>query len=292
MKAKSTAFYAALLLLECLVWGVGNPVMKIGLTVVPPLYCLTIRYFMAFFLFLLFFGKRVFTGMRKAYLKPYLIISAFTAASFIASAFALMFTTATNTGFLMSTAVIFTPFFSLFIMRSPINKKHVFPIAVVVVGLYLLCGGGGSGSFGIGEVFALLCAATGALMLVFSSKYIKEMDPVVTTTMQTGFTGLFCLLFAVPFEKFPGFTGIPAMGWAVIIYLAVLCTCVAYLFQNISLRHVPAAYVALIFCSEPIFTAAASYIMLGETLTAKGFAGAALIMAGILLASLPKNEPA
>lgn len=292
MKEKSTAFYAALLLLECLVWGIGNPVMKVGLTVVPPLYCLSIRYFLAFLLFLLFFGKRVFTGMKRSYLKPYLIISAFTAASFITSAFALMLTTATNTGFLMSTAVIFTPFFAIFLTHSKLNKKHLLPIAIVVAGLYLLCGGGSTFSLGAGELFALLCAVTGALMLVFSSKYIKEMDPIITTTIQTGFTGLFCLAFAIPFEKFPGFTGIPAMGWGVIVYLAVFCTCVAYLFQNISLRRVPASYVALIFCSEPIFTAVASYVILGERLSAKGLFGAALIMAGILIASLRKDPEA
>lgn len=290
MKEKKTIFYAALLLMECLLWGVGNPIMKIGLEVVPPLYCLSLRYGLAFFLFMLFFGKRVITKMKTAYVKPYLIISAFTAASFVASAFSLMQTTATNSGFLMSTAVIFTPFLSYYILKSKIEMKHMIPIAVVVVGLYLLCSGGSAATFGWGEIFALLCALTGAAMLVFSSKYIRDMDPIVTTTMQTGFTGLFCLAFALPFEHFPGFTGIPAVGWAVILYLAVGCTCIAYLFQNISLRRVPATYVALIFCSEPIFTAVASYFMLGERLSTQGIVGSVLIMASIVLASLLPNE--
>ncbi|HWQ79901.1 MAG TPA: DMT family transporter [Anaerovoracaceae bacterium] len=282
--------YGFLLLLECLLWGVGNPVMKIGLGVIPPLFCLSVRYILAFLIFMLFFAKRVFANMTRKHLAPYLIISAFTAASFIASAFALIYTTATNTGFLMSTAVIFTPFLSYLILKSKIEKKHILPIIIVTAGLYLLCSGGGRFDFGPGEFFALLCAISGAGMLVFSSKYLQEMDPLTTTVMQTGFAGLFCVIFALIFEDIPNLTEIPPVGWGVIIYLAIGCTCLAYLFQNMALRHVSATYVALAFCSEPIFTAIASWFLLGELLSAKGFIGAALIMASIIMASLSPEE--
>jgi len=292
MKTRQTIKYGSLLLLECLLWGIGNPVMKIGLDVIPPLFCLSVRYILAFLIFMLFLGKRVFANMRASHLLPCLIIAAFTAASFITCAFALIYTTATVTGFLMSTVVIFTPFFSYWILKTKLDKKHVLPIVIVTVGLYLLCGGGGGFALGLGEVFALLCAASGALMLVYSSKYLRDMDPLTVTVMQTGFTGLFCALFSLIFEEIPDLAGIPPMGWGVILYLAVGCTCIAYLFQNISLRKVPATYVSLIFCSEPIFTAIASYFLLDELLNVSGFIGAALIMAGIIYAALLPEMPA
>lgn len=279
-------FYGALLLLECLLWGIGNPIMKIGLEVVPPLYCLALRFLLAFLIFMLFFVKQIIQKFRKEHIIPYIIISAFTSAAFITCAFALMKTTATITGFLMSTAVIFTPILSFFILKVKLDKKYISPIIIVTIGLYLLCSGDGIFIFGLGEVLALLCGLSGAFMIVFSSKYLKTMDPLVTSTMQSGLTGLFCLLFAFIFEDFPGFTGIPFLGWGVIIYLAVGCTCLAYIFQNIALRHVPATYVALAFCTEPVFTAIASYFILGELLSAKGFFGSALIMISIIMASL------
>jgi drug/metabolite transporter (DMT)-like permease len=139
-------------------------------------------------------------------------------------------------------------------------------------------------------LLALLCAVTGACMLVFSSKYLANMDPVTFSVMQTGFTGLFCFFSALLFEDIPKLTSIPPVGWGVIVYLAVGCTCIAYLFQNIALRHVPPTYVALAFCSEPIFTAAASYILLGELLSLKGVIGAGLIMTSIIIASLLPEE--
>jgi len=292
MKTKKTIQYGSLLLLQCLFWGIGNPVLKIGLDFIPPFYCLSVRYILAFLIFMLFLGKRVAANIKAAHLLPYMIISAFTAASFITSAFALMYTTATITGFLMSTVVIFTPFFSYWILKTKIDKKHVLPIVIVTAGLYLLCGGGGGFALGAGEILALLCAVSGALMLVYSAKYLRDMDPLTVTVMQTGFTGLFCIPFALIFEDFTDLAGIPPMGWGIILYLAVGCTCVAYLFQNISLRKVPATYVSLIFCSEPIFTAIASYFMLGELLSFVGFIGAALIMAGIVYAALLPEAPA
>ncbi len=290
MKSKRTLFYGTLLLLECLFWGIGNPVMKIGLDVIPPLFCLSLRYFLAFLLFLPFCAGRVLKNMTRQLLIPYLITSAFTAAAFILCTLSLMYTTATNTGFLMSTVVIFTPFISFFLLRVKIDKKHVPPIIIVTIGLYLLCSGDSGFALGLGEVLALLCAIAGACMLVFSSKYLQDNDPYTFSVIQTGFTGLFCIIFSLIFEDIPDVMSIPPMGWGVIIYLAVACTCIAYLFQNISLRNVPATYVALIFCSEPIFTAIASYFLLGELLSGKGFIGAALIMAGIIRASLIPEE--
>jgi drug/metabolite transporter (DMT)-like permease len=292
MERKSTIFYGSLLLLECFIWGVGNPIMKIGLEVVPPLFCLAVRYLLAFFLLLPFFAKRLKANLSRKKMVSYLVISAFTAACFITCAFSLIYTTATTAGFLMSTAVLFTPFLSYFVLKAKIDKKHALPIIIVTVGLYLLCSGDGSFVFGLGEFFGILCAIAGACMLVFSSKYLQDNDPFTITVMQAGFTGLFCTVFALIFEEIPSFASIPMVGWGVIIYLAVGCTCIAYLLQNIALRKVPPTYVAMAFCSEPIFTAIASYFLLGEVLSGKGLIGAGLIMTSIVMASLIPEEPA
>lgn len=289
MKNK-TIGYEALLLVQCFIWGVGNPIMKIGLDVITPLFCLSARYMIAFVIFMIFFGKRVLKNMTKKDLKAYLVISIFTSASFITGAFALVYATATNTGFLMATTVLFTPFLSYFIQHTKVDKRHLIPIGIVTLGLYLLCSGGGHFSFGLGEILALICAITGACMLVFSSKYLEDMDPITTAVMQTGFTGLFCLLFALLFEDLPNVTNIPLVGWGVILYLAIGCTCIAYVIQNVALRHVPATFVALSFCTEPIFTAIASFFLLHEVLSLKGLIGAILITASIIIASLLPEE--
>jgi drug/metabolite transporter (DMT)-like permease len=59
MKTNKTLFYVTLILLECLLWGVSNPMMKIGFTVLTPLFCQSARFVLAFLLFLPFFWKRI-----------------------------------------------------------------------------------------------------------------------------------------------------------------------------------------------------------------------------------------
>ncbi|HHV71431.1 MAG TPA: DMT family transporter [Clostridia bacterium] len=289
---KYTLFYVNLVLLQCLLWGISNPLAKMGLEVISPFYCLALRYLIAFSLFLLFFGKRILTKINKEYFIPCLIISIFTTISFNASIICLMYTSATNAGFLISTPILFTPLFSLIILKQRIDKKRLLPIISVTIGLYFLCNGNSGFSFGWGEALALLSSISGACMLTFSSKYLQDLDSLLVSTIQSGTTGLFTFILALIFEDFPGFTGIPPLGWGVILYLGACCTFLAYIFQNTALSHIPANYVALAFCSEPIFTAIASYFLLGETLTIKGFIGAILIMLSIITASVMPEEQA
>lgn len=282
----NSVFCGILIVVECIVWGLGNPLTKIGLEVMPAFYCIAMRFILAFLLFMLFFGKYMLKKIRKAFIKPCLIIGIFTAISFISCSLAFKYTLATTAGFLISLAIVFTPFLSYCIAKKRIEKENLLVITIVVLGLYCLCGGGSGFHFGLGELLAIISSVSMACMLEFSARYLLEIDPLLVCTVQSGVTGIICFFFALGFEEFPGWSGIPPIGWGVIIYLAVGCTFLAYILQNVSLRNLSATYVALIFCSEPIFTAIFSYGLLGETLTYKGLIGSGFIFVGIVLASV------
>lgn len=289
--SKNTLLYASLIFLQCLLWGIGNPVVKIGLETISPFWCLTFRYGLAFFLFLIFFGRQIIPHFKKEYLQSSIIIGLFTAASFSFSTFSLMLTQATISGFLLSLSVVFTPILSFFILRQKTSKRLILIILIVVVGMYFLCGNGGTFSFGAGEICALLSALTGAGMLTYSSKHVSDIGPFALSAAQCAVTAIVSLVLALIFEDVHSLATVSFEGWACIVYLAVACTCIAYSLQNIALRRVSATFVSLAFCSEPIFTAIASYIMLKETLSVSGFVGAILIAAGIVLASVMPAAP-
>ena len=63
-------------------------------------------------------------------------------------------------------------------------------------------------------------------------------------------------------------------------------TFLAYLFQNIALSRVSPTFGALVFCTEPIFTAITAYFMLDERMGLLSISGAILITVGIVLASI------
>lgn len=287
----NTFFYGSLLLLECFFWGTGNPIIKIAMKDIMLFYGLTIRFAIAFMIFLALYGKRFVKEMRRQYLIPGIIISFFTTFVFATSYLALLNTSSTIAGFLMGMAVIFTPLLARFFLGTRINPILILPITLVIIGMYYLCGATGTFSFKAGEFYALLSSASCACMLVASSKYItNDVNPFVMSVMQTGMIALYCLPLALLFEEAPVLSSISFLDWLAILYLAAACSCAAYIIQNTALSKVPSTYVALIFCSEPLFTAIMSYFILGEVLNSRGFFGAVLITISIALASITPDE--
>jgi drug/metabolite transporter (DMT)-like permease len=71
------------------------------------------------------------------------------------------------------------------------------------------------------------------------------------------------------------------------VFTGVGATALALVWQMDAQRHMSASRAALIFCLEPVFAALASWVWLGERLSTTQWAGAVLIIAGMVLAELP-----
>lgn len=284
---KKHIFYGSFIIAECFLWGIGNPLIKIALYNMPVFYLLFLRFFLSFILFMLVFGKKIIRRIKSANLYHHIFIGVFTAGAFICCNYALKITSSITAGFLMSLAVVFTPFVSKFLLKASI-KSQVFGFLIIIIsGMYFLCMQGENLSFGIGEFLAVASSAFIAVAMVLTEKYSNELDPITISASQALITSVACLIFALLFEKAPDFTDSGLINeYVIILYLAVGCTFLSYLLQNTALSKLPATYISLTFCSEPIFTAIFSNIILGETLSPIGFLGASLIITGICLASL------
>ena len=287
---RSPLFYAGLIALQCLLWGVGNPLMKIGISRMPPLLLLTLRYLAATALFALFFGRRCLKGLRRVSPGLLAAVCGFTAMSFICANLGLLHTSATNASFLMGMAVLFAPFFAPLFLGTRFHAGDLVPVAVTVAGLYLMCGMSGVPHFGLGEWLGLLSACFGAASMVLTPKLLVEMDAVSLAATQSATTGLCCLAASLLTEGLPRLGEVPAVSWLVIAYSVIACTFIAYLLQNTALRWLEPCYVALLMCSEPVFSAAAAFLMLHERLSARGLAGALLILASMAMAAFGQRE--
>ncbi len=284
-KRPPPAAYGMLLVAECLVWGFSNAFSKLGFDQITPIWCLVFRYIISLLLFLAFFGKRFIRKYKKADLWPCVVVSLFTAGAFILGFAGLAYTSATNCGFLMSLAAVFAPLLAIPILKTKFQWKLIFPMLIAVLGLFLFTGGNLT-RLALGDILALLCSVLGAFMLVTSSKYLKSIDAIVLCVIQCAVCLVACVAAALLFEPLPRVASFTPIVWYIVAYSAIFCTFLAYLFQNIALARVSPTFGAMVFCTEPIFTAVAAYFLLGERLSLPGFAGAALILAGIVLASL------
>lgn len=289
---KNQALFGGLLVLECLFWGVGNSVTKLALESMTPFFCLAFRFLGAFCLFLALYYREFAATIRLNNLYQWLPVCLFTSAAFILATLSLVFTTATIAGFLMSLSVMFTPFLAYFMLDKPFHKSTLFVVGIVVSGMYFLAGNEGGFVFGLGELLALLSALSFAVSLIYSSKYVSHLGVKALSTAQAGFTAVLSLGLALLLEDVHILPQVSAQAWGSIAYLAIAGTFLAYILQNISLKHVSAVFASLALCTEPIFTAIAARIILGERLTPIGLAGGALIMLGLFFASFLQSQRA
>lgn len=73
----------------------------------------------------------------------------------------------------------------------------------------------------------------------------------------------------------------PVEGWALILYLGIVPTAIAYGLYLRGLRVVPATVSSIITLLEPLGSTILAVLLLGERLTAAGAAGAALLLASM-----------
>lgn len=282
--------YGGFIVLECALWGLGNPILKMGAQSIGPFWLVALRFLLAFCVFAALRGRHVLRSLKGIRPLPCLLVCVWTALAFTLGSFALMLTEATTAGFLMGIAVLFTPFLEPLLLRTRFRFGILPLVALVTLGMYLLCGGAGAFTFGAGEWLAVLSSLSFAVMLVLSEKYVAGMDAVALSTMQCAVAGILGLALAFCLEGRLALSGLTLRDVGAVLYLALFSTCAAYLLQNKAIRHIPATFASLAFCTEPIFTALFSYLLLGERLAEQGLVGAGIILAGVMAASARKTN--
>lgn len=105
-------------------------------------------------------------------------------------------------------------------------------------------------------------------------------------TFGTCFLFVFNLVYTVP--GFPGAQAsllpqIPASGWALLVFLSLVPTIFGYGLYTLSMNYLPASIASLIAALEPAFTAAQSYLLLGERMSIIQILGSLIIIASLIL---------
>lgn len=268
----------ASVVLQTVIFGSGSAFTKLAYESISPLWALAIRFGLASAVFAVLFGPRIVRGLRGARLGDWLPAALCMAVSYISCNVALDLTTAANVGFLMALPVVFTPILAAVVLRRRYRLVHL-PFQVAVVGgLYLLCSSGGSFTFGWGELCGLLTAVSLAGALVFGERGLARMDVVTVSATQIFATFAFSLVGALLFDRPLDVAAVQPLAWGTVAFLALASTCLTFALQNMALVRLPSATVSMLLTGEPIFTALFSWGVLGETLSAAGLVGAAVIV--------------
>jgi drug/metabolite transporter (DMT)-like permease len=265
------------------VWGLTFPMVQDAVSLVPAMVFLAYRFLAAATVVALFAHRQVraltIGGWRQGAL-----LGVFLTSGYVFQTLGLERTSSSNAGFITGLFVVLTPIFGALFLRHQAGAAAWIAAGVSAVGLLLLQTKG-EGNAGLsGDALVFLCACSFAFHILVSDRAVKEHDIKALLVVQLLFCGLFSLVVAL----FTGGLVAPPSGsvWLALAVTAVLASAVGFFVQLYAQQHAPPARTALILASEPAFAGLFSYLIKNETLSAINWAGAALILAAIVMVEL------
>lgn len=131
-------------------------------------------------------------------------------------------------------------------------------------------------------IYALLSAAFAALVAIFGKIGLKNIDSTLATTVRSVVMAIFLVLTSLTLGKAPLLSTIHSKTLLYIV-LSGVAGALSWLFYFVALRTGPAAGVAALDRLSVVFVLILAILFLGDHLTWKTGAGAALISAGAIL---------
>ena len=203
-------------------------------------------------------------------------------------------TTAGNGGFITGLYVVFVPF-----VARAFGKRTGGAVwagaALALAGLYFLSiPAEGMAGINRGDVMILAGSACWTWQIMTLDRNSPGRDPFKISCWQNAFCAGTSLIVSLFIET----TSSSALRatWFPILYAGVLSAGVAFTLQVIAQRSAPPASAAVIMSLEAVFAALAGMWFLHEVMTPRAWMGAALMLAGMLLAQADaftrKNPPA
>lgn len=213
--------------------------------------------------------------------------------------FALTMTTATNTGWLIGITPIWSAVLSAIVLRERFGFWKVLGLAGGFAGALLVVTRGDFSArvFGrpstLGDAMIFISTINWAIYTVVGHRTIRRIGPRRATSGAM----LFGVAMLAPFfVARRGWTDLPhlrASGWGALLFLAVGCSALGYLFWYGALEHIEASRVAALLYAEPLVTFAAAVLLLGEPVSVVTVAGGILVLASVILAQYaPGPAPA
>jgi drug/metabolite transporter (DMT)-like permease len=205
-------------------------------------------------------------------------------------AFALTMTTATSTGWLIGITPIWSALLSAIVLRERFGFWKVVGLVGGFAGALLVVTRGDFSArvFGrpstLGDVMIFISTINWAVYTVIGHRTIRRIGPRRATSGAM----LFGVAMLAPFFAAQrGWRQIPNLsttGWGALLFLAIGCSALGYLFWYGALEHIEASRVAALLYAEPLVTFVAAVVLLGERVGAVTIVGGALVLASVLLA--------
>jgi drug/metabolite transporter (DMT)-like permease len=271
------------LVLVTAVWGVTFVQVKDAVELYPLFAFLAVRFAIASGTLALP-GARRLRGLGRAGLASGILAGALLGAGYALQTAGLERTSVSSTGFITGMYVVLTPLLALLVFRVRVGAGAWVGVLVATAGLAMLAGIHGGSS--VGDLLVLAGAAVYSLQIVLMERYAPQYDAIAFTLVEmlTSFAGLLAIALALGELHAPH--GLKV--WSALLVTGVFASALAFLAQTWAQRRTTATRTALAFSMEPVWAALFGVTLAGDRLGTVGWAGCAVIMAGILVAEFAR----
>jgi len=291
------------LLFNTLIWGGTFALIKSAFEDISPSLFLALRFSIATLLLLPFIIK-LLRNVNKETIVAGSILGIFYFTGFAAQSVGLNLTTATKSGFITGTFVVFIPILQLVIEKRIPKWFNLLSVILVLLGLIMLSSKGENiieflsqlgSDFNLGDFLTLICALLFAFQVVYVDIFTKKYDYLPMVFIQLLITGIGGFFLAVLFST----TGLELIKFNLnnnlifaLLYTSVFASILATIIQLKYQKFISPTKAGIIFSIEPIFAAIFAFFLLNEKISNFGLVGCVLIFAGLILSEVlsVKNE--
>jgi drug/metabolite transporter (DMT)-like permease len=286
------------LLLVTLVWGTTFPAMKDLTARFTPVWIVLLRFALAGVLLAPFLWKAGRDDLVSGALLGVLLFFCY-----VFQVEGLALTSSNRNAFICGLNVLVVPLLGVLAGRLP-EKRIVAALVLALIGLAALCWD--SGSWGRGDTLALLGAFAFGVYIQMMALRTRRAARLMTLTATQIITVALCAALWLLAREVPrmgiGAGQEGANYWSYIgqgliehgvnlVYLGVVATAAIISLQSWGQARSSANEAAVIYSFEPAAAAFFAFFWLGETLTARGWIGAALLIAGMIVSQWNTVSP-
>ena len=308
MRLKSNLAADGALMLTTLIWGSTFFMAKDILGVWPPMAYMFVRFAGAAVLLAAMFPRRL-AGARGEEWRAGATLGLLMGLGFGLQAAGQVYTTASKSAFVTGLTTPLVPFVAYLILRARPGVENLLGVVFASLGgLLILAPQGADTSVNLGDMLTLAATGLFATHITLMSVYARRHDVRQLTVLQVAcVAALFTVVWLglLVWESFAGADALPAalaretlpLAWSgrvvwQLVYLATVATVGAFLLWTWGQGRATATHAAIIFSLEPVFATAFAVAVIGagEWMGGRGWAGAGLVFAGIIISETRWSE--
>lgn len=286
MTTKKGVVADLLLVLICLFWGMSFIMVKTAIKELDLYWFLFLRFSLATAILLAVFARRLRRFTARSFRDGFILGSVLFSA-FVLQTIGLKYTSASNAGFITGLHVILVPFILAFFFKRMPAVTATIGAVISACGLFLLTVGDDF-SINRGDVWVIACAVSVAFHVILTGWYAVKHDVYLVAIAQMVAMTTWAGVSAVTVGEAPHALSGYVIG--AIVFLAIFATAFNFTVQTWAQQYTSPTRAAVIFTMEPVFAAVFAYWWGGEVLGSRGYIGAALILAGIILSEFRATE--